>query len=146
MRWLAVFVLVACGGGARPAPSSPPPPRPAPPQASPAAALDHDLPRLVERSLAMYRDVAAALTDAASDCPAATTRLHQLAATYRDVALANAKVLHDGRDAELRAALAPHDDELARAAETVMHAPTMSACVGDAAFTGALDGLFAPPP
>ncbi|HET9626724.1 MAG TPA: hypothetical protein VFP84_35420, partial [Kofleriaceae bacterium] len=97
-------------------------------------------------SLAMYRDVAAALAQSATDCAAATTRLHQLATTYRDVALANAKVIRDGRDAELRAALAPHDDELGRAAEAVMHAPTMSACVGDAAFTGALDDVFAPSP
>jgi hypothetical protein len=136
--------LTACAAAAPPAP---PPARPAPaPPPAAAPPLDRDLPRLVERSLAMYRAVAAALTQSASDCPAATERLRQLAATYRDVALANAKVLHDGRDAELRAALAPHDDDMSRAAEAVMHAPTMSACVSDAAFTGALDALFAPPP
>jgi hypothetical protein len=92
----------------------------------------------------MYKDVAAALTAAGSDCAAATAKLGPIAATYRDVAVANAKVIRDGRDAELRAALAPHDDELGSAAEAVMHAPTLSACVQDRAFADALDHVFSP--
>lgn len=144
----AMLVLIAACGGS-------PPPAPPPVAARPivvdagapptdALALDRDLPRLVERSLAMYRDVAAALAAAGPDCAAATTRLGQLAATYHDVAAANARLIHDGRDAELRAALAPHDDELGRAAEAVMHAPTLSACVHDRAFADALDHVFSP--
>jgi hypothetical protein len=146
--WRAMLVLIAACGGAPP-PAAPPPPPPPPPVvvdagAPEAQALDRDLPRLVERSLAMYRDVAAALEAAGTDCAAAITRLGALAPTYHDVAVANAKVIHDRRDAELRAALTPHDDELSHAAEAVMHAPTLSACANDRAFADALDRVFSP--
>jgi hypothetical protein len=146
VMWIAAAV-VACGS----APTPPPPAPAAPPVAVAdagvvrAAPLDQDLAKLVERSLAMYQDVAAALTASGSDCAAATARLDQLATGYRDVVLANAKVIHDGRAAALRDALAPRDDAFTAAAGNVMHAPAMAACAGDATFTHALDALFAPP-
>lgn len=148
-RRATLVLIAACGGAAPPAAPTPaPPPAPKPiivdAGAPEAQALDHDLPRLVERSLAMYKDVVAALTAVGTDCAAATTRLGQLGAAYHDVAVANAKVIHEGRDAELRAALAPHDDELSRAAEAVMHAPTLSACANERAFADALDHVFSP--
>lgn len=124
--------LAACSGAPAPAPAPPPPP----------PALDRDLPQLVARSLAMYRDVAGAL--AATDCAAAATELHALGARHRDVVVANARVIADGRTAELRAALAPHDAELDAAAAAVMQAPAMAACAADPAFAHALDAVFAP--
>jgi hypothetical protein len=144
-----LVMIAACGSAPPPAPAAKPVPVAAPviDAGAPAPAadpLDRDLPRLVERSLQMYQDVAAALAAAGTDCAAATTRLAQLSATYHDVAVANAKVIRDGRDAELRAALTPHDDELGHAAEAVMHAPTLSACVNDRAFADALDHVFSP--
>lgn len=130
-----------------------PPPRSAPPVvATPppidaavpdAAPLDQDLPRLVERSLAMYRDVAAAL--AATDCTAVAGQLAQLATTYRDVVQANAAVLHAGRAAQLRAALEPRGDDFDRSARAIMQSPTMAKCAQDAAFARAFDDLLQPP-
>jgi hypothetical protein len=143
--WFAA--AVACSG------SSPPPAQPSPPvvvavDAAPAdaAPLDQDLPRLAERSLAMYRDVAQALTASGSDCVAATAKLRTLAASYRDVVTANAKVLHDGRARELRAALDPHSEAFDRSAQAIMTSPTMSTCAQDAAFAKAFDELLEAPP
>ncbi|HEX4419384.1 MAG TPA: hypothetical protein VH165_15840 [Kofleriaceae bacterium] len=142
----------AAPGSAAPgsaAPGSAAPGSAAPGSAAPGSAadgpLDQDLPRLIARSLALYQDVAAALDAAAGDCAAATTRLDQLAAPYRDVVTASAKVVHDGRAAALRAALEPHAEAFTTAATAVMHAPTMAACATDAAFRHALDALFASP-
>ncbi len=139
--WI-IAALAACGGAASPptvAPVAPiaPPPAPLP--------LDRDLPRLVTRSLAMYQDVAAALAATPTDCAAATARLDQLAARYREVVAANARVIRDGRAAELRAALAPRDAELGAAAAAVIHAPALAACASEPAFGRALDGVFSPP-
>lgn len=107
-----------------------------------AAPLDQDLPRLVDRAIAMYQDIAKAFAASAKDCAAATAKLDQLAATYRDVVAANAKVLHDGRAKELKAALEPHGDAFDAGARAIMQSPTMSACAQDAAFTKALDQLL----
>jgi len=147
MRVIWIAAAVACSG------TPPPPAQPAAPPpaivadaAVDAAPLDQDLPRLAERSLAMYKDVAKAFAAAGSDCAAATTRLDQLAAAYRDVVAANAKVLHDGRAKELRVALEPHDEEFNRAAQAVMQSPTMSRCSQDRAFAKAFDELLEAPP
>jgi hypothetical protein len=157
-------VLVACGGRA-PGPPAPTPPalapsspvRPAPPVDAgappvaaappPAAAtpLDQDLPRLVERALALYRDVAAALAVGGNDCAAASAHLRELSERYRDVVLANAKVLRDGRARQLRAALEAHGDEFDAAAQAVVQSPAMARCAPDPAFGRAFDDLLAPP-
>jgi hypothetical protein len=159
-------VLAACGARAPGPPASPPPVpapsspvHPAPPAPPPAGAppvaaapppadatpLDQDLPRLVERALALYRDVAAALAASGNDCAAASARLRELSERYRDVVLANVKVLHDGRARELRAALESHGDEFDAAAQAVVQSPAMARCAPDPAFGKALDELLAPP-
>ena len=147
MRVMWIAAAVACRGTPPPAaqPAAPPPPIVAD-AAVDAAPLDQDLPRLIERSLAMYHDVAGAFAAAGTDCAAATARLGPLAATYRDVVTTNAKVLHDGRAAELRAALARRDDEFNRAAQAVVQSPTMSKCSQDPAFAKAFDDLLEAPP
>ena len=104
--------------------------------------LDQDLPRLVERAIAMYQDIAKALTASGTDCAAATAKLGQVTAGYRDVVAANAKVLHDGRAKELKAALEPHGDAFDAGARAIMQSPTMSKCSQDPAFTKALDQLL----
>lgn len=139
-------VLAACSGRA-PGPAAPPA-AVAPADASPpadAAPLDQDLPRLVERSLAMYRDVAGALAASGNDCAAASARLRELSERYRDVVSANAKVLRDGRARQLRAALEQHGDEFDAAAQAVVQSPAMAKCAPDPAFGKAFDELLAPP-
>lgn len=147
MMWLAA-VAVACSGKPPPTakPVEPAPVVVAADAAVDAGPLDQDLPRLAERSLAMYKAVAKAFADSGDDCKAATSRLGQLATEYRDVATANAKVLQDGRAKQLRAALDPHNDEFDRAAQAVMQSPTMSRCAQDRAFARAFDELLAAPP
>jgi hypothetical protein len=145
----ASLAIAAC----RSAPPPPPPVAPAPVAAAPAAPasapdgapLDQDLPRLVARSLGMYQDIAKGFAASGEDCPAATAELHELAGRYRDVVVANAKVLHDGRATELRAALDPHDEEFDAAAAAVVQSPTMARCAPDPAFGKALDELLQPP-
>lgn len=148
---LAAVVLAACSGGGSPAPPAAQAPRAAevPRDAGPrvdAAPLDQDLARLVELSLAMYREVASAFTAVGEDCPAATARLRELSGRYRDVTAANAKVLHDGRAKQLRAALASHDAEFDAAAQAVVQSRTMSRCAQDPAFGKAFDALVSSPP
>jgi len=144
--WLAV--VVACSGPSAPEVRAPPPVAIDAGVAHAvidAPALDRDLPRLVERSLAMYRDVAGALA-ASADCAVVAARLGELARGYRDVVDANAKVLHDGRAKELRAALEPHGDAFDASARTIVQSPTMAKCSQDAAFAKAFDALLEPPP
>jgi hypothetical protein len=140
---IAIAVGTACSG-------TPPPVQAAAPAvaAAPADAgtLDQDLPRLVERSLVMYQDVARALAESGQDCAAATARLGRLAATYREVVTANAKVLRDGRAPELRAALDPHGEAFDRSAQAIMQSPVMATCAQDAAFARAFDALLEAPP
>lgn len=148
MRRCAIAIAIAAGAACSGKP--PPPPQAAAPAvaAAPADAgtLDQDLPRLVERSLVMYQDVARALAESRQDCATATARLGQLAATYREVVTANAKVLRDGRAPELRAALDPHGEAFDRSAQAIMQSPAMAACAQDAAFARAFDDLLEAPP
>jgi ABC-type transporter Mla subunit MlaD len=143
---IGIAAAVACSGKPPP-PAQAAGPAPAASGAAPAAtALDQDLPRLVERSLVMYRDLASALAASGEDCAAATARLGKLAGTYRDVVATNAKVLHDGRAKQLQAALAPHREDFDRLAQAIVHAPTMTKCSQDAAFMKAFDELLEAPP
>jgi CxxC motif-containing protein (DUF1111 family) len=107
-----------------------------------ATPLDQDLPRLVERAIALYHDIATALAASGADCPAATGKLDQLAGVYHDVVVANARVLHDGRAKELAAALAPHGDAFDAGARAIMQSAAMASCAHDQAFTRALDALL----
>lgn len=153
LRVIWIALAIACSGrSSGPAPAQPAPPGPQSPQspvdagpAIDATPLDQDLASLVERSLAMYQEVARAFADSRDDCAAATARLRQLAGRYRDVAAANARVLHDGRDKELRAALGPRSEQFDAAAAAVVQSPIMSRCAQDRAFGKAFDELVAPP-
>ena len=145
---IAIAGVLACSG--KPPPAQPAETRPGPAAAGAAAAdataLDQDLPRLVDRSLVMYQDVAKALAASGSDCAAATGKLRELAGTYREVVQANAKVLHDGRARQLKAALEPHNEDFDRSAQAIVQSPTMSACSTDPAFSKAFDELLEAPP
>jgi ABC-type transporter Mla subunit MlaD len=146
---IALAAAVACSGKPPPtAQSAQTTPAAATTGAAPAdaAALDQDLPRLVDRSLVMYQDVAKALAASGDDCAAAAGKLRQLAGTYREVVAANAKVLHDGRAKQLRAALDPHSEAFDRSAQAIVSSPTMSACSQDPAFAKAFDELLEAPP
>lgn len=136
-----VLALAACSSGPGPAR-----PTPRAPDAAPPTALDRDLPRLAERSVKLYEDVAQAFATAGAACPAATARLGELAAAYRDVTEANRSVLHDGRARELKAALAPFDDRLDAAAKAIMQSATMAHCAEQPAFGKAFDDLVGAPP
>jgi hypothetical protein len=148
LRVMWIAAAVACSG------KPPPPAQPAVPAVAVADAavtvdatpLDQDLPRLAEKSVAMYQDVANALAASGEDCKAATVKLGQLATTYRDVVTANARVLHDGRAKQLRAALDPHSEDFDRWAQAIAKWPTMSKCSQDPAFTRAFDELLDAPP
>jgi len=145
----AMWILaVVAGCSSKPPPLPPAPPKPVAMDAAvpETTALEQDLPRLVERSLVMQQAIAAALTAAGDDCAAATARLGELTGTYRDVVVANARVLHDGRARELHAALDPRADAFDRAAADIMKSPTTAKCVQDPAFAQAFEALFEPPP
>lgn len=156
MRRLLLLLVIACGNNATPprAPASPPPPPPdaavdapatnAPPPTS--GALDRDLPRLAERSVALYEAVVTTFRAAGADCAAATKRLDELRAEYAEVTDANAKVLHEGRARELKAVLVNYDDKLDAAAKEIVGSQTMSKCANDRAFTKAFDDLVGAPP
>lgn len=155
MRALSIAVLLAAAA----CPRSSAPPKPpgagsgagsasAPPAdaAAPSGALDQDLPRLAERATKLYQDVAAAFTAAGADCAAATAKLGSLQTAYADVIAANAKVLHDGRARELRAALEPHADLLDAAARSIVDSKTMKTCSPDRGFADSFDKLVGSPP
>lgn len=147
LRVLWIAAAVGCGGSSPPtAPAAAPVAVVDAGVASGAPALDEDLPRLAQRSLAMYHDVARALTASGQSCAAATAKLRTLAAGYRDVVTANAKVLHDGRARELRAALDPHGEDFDRSAQAIVTSPTMSRCSQDPGFARAFDDLLEAPP
>jgi len=144
---LCVVGLSACPPAAAPVePAKPTQPTPPPDAAPPPVALDQDLPRLAQRATALYQEVASAFASAGVDCAAATTRLVALQQTYADVIAANAKILHDGRARELRAALEPHAEALDAAAKAIVDSPTMSKCSQDRAFTNTFDELVGTPP
>ncbi len=145
------MLLAACPKPA-PAPKQPPPPTGGsgsaapPPDAAPTGALDQDLPRLATRATKLYQDVAAAFTAAGEDCAAASAKLAALQTEYADVIAANAKVLHDGRARELRAALEPHATDLDAAAKSIVDSKTMKKCSPDRAFADSFDKLVGSPP
>lgn len=147
VTWIAL-VFAACGAPA-PVPQPRPPTNPPPTatlDAGPPLPLDRDLPLLAQRSTRLYQDVVAVFANAGGDCAAATTKLGALQTTYAEVVAANAKVLHDGRAREMRAALEPHADALDAAAKAIVESPTMSKCSPDHAFTDAFDNLVGAPP
>jgi len=145
---LCVVGLSACPPAAAPVePAKPTQPTPPPPDAAPPpVALDQDLPRLAQRATTLYQEVASAFATAGVDCAAATARLVALQQTYADVIAANAKILHDGRARELRAALEPHAEALDAAAKAIVDSPTMSKCSQDRTFTDTFDALVGAPP
>ncbi len=144
--WIALVAIVSCGHPA-PAPT-PPAPKPEPVVVADATVetdLDRDLPRLATRSTQMYQEVAAAFVAVGEDCAAATAKLTSIQKSYADVMAAIAKVLHDGRARELRAALEPNADSLDGAAKSIVDSKTMRKCSPDRAFTAAFDFIGAPP-
>ena len=147
--WRVIWIAAAVACSSRPPPAQPPVapvvPVDAAPPAVDAAPLDQDLPRLVDGLLAMYQDVDKAFTASHDDCAAATARLRELTGRYREVVAANAKVLHEGRDKELRAALGSRSQAFDAAAAAVVQSSTMSKCSQDRAFGKAFDELVAPP-
>jgi hypothetical protein len=152
LRLICVVAAVACSGTAAP-PAEPPRAAGSPsPSAHPAdagrdaTALDQDLPALAARSVTMYQDIARAFAASGEDCAAAAARLRQLAIGYHDVVAANARILHDGRARELRAALEPHGDVFDASARDIVSSPTMARCSQDPAFARAFDELLEPPP
>lgn len=147
LRVMWIAAALACSGRSSGPPPAPPVAHAAPADAAvDAAPLDQDLPRLVERSLALYQDIAKAFAASGEDCAAASGRLRELTERYRDVVAANAKVLRDGRAKELRAALDPRSDAFDAAAAAVVQSPTMSRCAQDRGFARAFDELVASPP
>ena len=143
-RLLALALLVAaCSHTAEPAT---PGTGSAPPSqgSGSGVALDRDLPKLAERALALYQGVAAAFAATGEDCAAATAKLEGLVKDYADVIAANAKVLHDHRAKEMRAALEPHQKDLDAAAHAIMDSKTLATCSPDKRFETAFDRLMAP--
>src|SRR5437899_1173192 len=142
MRRVVIAALIACSGH--------PPTQPVPPGSgsaivviadaaidAPPPPLDRDPARLASRAVAMMQAVAAALTASGDDCAAGATKLDAIRDEFADLLAANAKMLADGRRAELKAAIAPRQDELDAAASTVFDSAAVRACVHDAAFTHA---------
>jgi hypothetical protein len=146
---IALAGVLACSSHSTPAGpgghgSAPPPPIDAP--AAAQEPLDRDLPRLAERGVKLYEEVAQAFRAAGEDCAAAAAKVIELELRYRDVTAANRKVLHDGRARELKRALAPFEDRLDAAAKDLMQSAAMAKCSQDAAFSKAFDDLVGAPP
>jgi hypothetical protein len=141
-----LLVVVACG-------NPPPTAKPngngsAAPVDAPAAPaevpLDRDLPRLAQRSVDLWLGVAAAFDAAGEDCAQATAKLVELKQTFGDVMPAIQKVARDHRAKDLKAALAPHDEQLAAAAKKISASPTLLKCDEDDAFARAFDFIASP--
>lgn len=143
---IALWIGAGCGTPAKP-PPTPPPAAPPPADAAPpdALALDRDYSQLAERAVKLYEAVAEAFRAAGEDCARATSGLAGLAGAYRDVAAANAKILHEGRARELKQALDRYADRFEVAAKAIVDSPTMARCTGDPAFTQAFDDLIGAP-
>ncbi|MEO6771580.1 MAG: hypothetical protein ABI467_00975 [Kofleriaceae bacterium] len=153
LRWLAIAGL-ACCGHAPPAPASPEPgtshapPVVAPADAAPPPGLDDDLPRLAERSVALYHTLAEVLgPPAATDCAAVARQLDKVATDNAEVIDANARVLHAGHDKiqRLKAAIEPHQAALDASAKIISDSQTMKTCADQAAFAKAIDRLLGEP-
>lgn len=125
---------------AQPADAAPPPPP------SDALPLDQDYPRLAERAVKLYQEVAEAFRVADEDCAAASAKLGELTAAYSDVVAANAKILHDGHAKELKQALGRYSEQFETAAKSIVQSPAMAKCYRDPAFTKAFDDLVGAPP
>ena len=141
-----VYIALLVAGCGHPSPPTRQAGTAAPPDAAVAPLpLDRDLPRLAERASKLYADLAAAFASAGEDCTAAIARLAELRGSYADVIAATAQVLHDGRAADLEAALAAHEDARSASAKAIVESKTMAACAKDRAFTQAYDELVTPP-
>ncbi|HSK01489.1 MAG TPA: hypothetical protein VK932_09620 [Kofleriaceae bacterium] len=145
-----LFALRALAGCGNPGPGKPatagPAAQPADAGVPDALPLDRDYDRLAVRAVALYEAVAEAFRAAGEDCERATARLGELAAAYRDVVAANAKILHEGRARELKRPLAKHGDRFDAAARAIMGSEAMARCAEDPAFTNAFDDLVGAPP
>ena len=144
--------MIALGCGGRP-PAPPPPPPGAGVIATPEAApsvprgpLDRDLDRLAERSVALFSDVKRAFDTAGDNCAAAATKLDEVTRSYADVITANAKVLSEGREMQLKIALRRFDDQFNKAALAIMQSKTIAVCFENAPFAKAFEGLAGPKP
>ncbi len=137
--WLAIAVTLA-GCGNHPAPAEVTRPTPADAAVVDAEPLDHDLDRLAARSVDMFEELGRVLA-AGNSCAATTTALGELEARFADVIAANARVLHDGREMQLKIALRHYDDRFQAAAKRVVSAGVLATCANDAAFTAAYDRL-----
>jgi hypothetical protein len=148
LRWLAIAALASCGHA--PPASSETGATHATPVAVPADAaqppgLDDDLPKLAERSTALYQQLAKVLGPPGSTaCAAIARELDKVAGENADVLAANAKVLHAGHDKiqALKNAIEPHQDALDAAAKTISESQTMKTCAEDAGFAKAIDRLL----
>jgi hypothetical protein len=148
LRWLAIAALASCGHA--PPASSETGATHATPVAAPADAaqppgLDDDLPKLAERSTALYQQLAKVLGPPGStDCAAIARELDKVATDNADVLAANARVLHAGHDKiqALKNAIEPHQDALDAAAKTISESQTMKTCAEDAGFAKAIDRLL----
>lgn len=150
-----LLVLAACSTPPVPPKHMPPSPPPADAAvavavdalaSTPAGPLDRDLPRLAERSVALYESVVAVFRAAGTDCAAATAKIEALRKEFADVTAANAKILHEGRGREMKAALAKHETKLDAAAREIVGSQTISKCSADRSFTRAFDELVGAPP
>ena len=150
-RWLVIAAL-GCGGH-RTSETAPPPPRAVAPAPAPRDAavateprpLDQDLDRLAERSFALYKALADALTQSGEDCAIAATKLEELAAKFEDVAIANRKVVHDGRGDALKTALNRFQPQMMETGGTIMKSAAVAHCVHDVQFTSAFDHVVGGP-
>ena len=113
---------------------------------APVGPLDQNLDRLAERSVALYGDVVRAFDAAGENCAVAASKLDELTRTHADVIAANAKVLHEGREMQLKIALRRFDALFQASAKAIMQGKTIAACFQDAAFVKALEGLIGPRP
>ncbi len=145
---LLALALAACPKPA-PAPETPEVPHDAAlvaPDAAPVVLpLDEDLPRLADRSVAMYEEIATAFSSAGADCAKATATLRAMQPGYADVVAANAKVLHTGRARALRDALQPLADRFDAAAKSIARSATLAECSDNRELTSTFDTLVAAP-
>jgi hypothetical protein len=139
---LLLLLMFACG---HPTTNAPPPPKDAAVATIPKP-LDQDLDRLAERSVVLYDDVLGAFSAAGEDCAAASGKLDAIAKQHAEVIAANAKVLHEGRQMQLKLALRRFDERFQKAAQAIVQSKTIAACWQDPGFARALDQLVGPRP
>ncbi len=156
LRASLLVVILGCGGP-QPAPAAPEKgtPKPiavapvdagAPVEPAPTGLLDQNLDRLAERSVMLYGEIVKAFDAAGENCGTAASKLDQLTHTHAEVIAANAKVLHEGREMQLKIALRRFDDQFQKSAKAIVQSKTIAACFQDAGFAKALEGLVGPRP